>query len=367
MTSGTHALRERLLSRLLGQPDRFLSGEALCAGTNLTRAAIWKHMQSLQAGGWPIESVHGKGYRLPGKGRYPFSEAAIRSFLHREGDAFWRVSLREEVDSTSTRLKEAASLGEPEGAVLIAETQTGGRGRMGRQWSSLPGQGIWMSVLLRPDLAPHQVQTLTLAASVAVVQAIRDTLAGAVGDLDIETRERMAHVCTDIGIKWPNDILWNGRKLCGILTELAAEPDRLSHVVMGIGLNVTHQAADFPEDLRETATSLAQVCASVSQDIHPDRNHLATQILLALARNHGLLCTGRLAEVLSDWRSLSHTLGNQIRVMDPEGPWQAEAVDIGEDGRLKVKGPDGAIRWLLSGEISIRPSGEGVPAQGGSR
>lgn len=366
MTTATQGLREHLLAMLLEEPGRYLSGETLSANLHLTRAAIWKHMQALQARGWPIESVPRKGYRLPEAGRYPFSGAAVQALLRQTGDTFWRVSLQQEVDSTSTRLKEAAATGEPEGAVLIAETQTSGRGRLGRQWASLPGQGIWMSVLLRPDMAPRQVQALTLAASVSVVHALRKAFDETDSQAGGKAWKAAERVVADIGVKWPNDILWRGRKLCGILTELAAEPERLSHVVIGIGMNVSHQTRDFPPELRGTATSLAQVCKAGHMSFTPDRNHLAAHLLRELSRTYGLLCAGRLPDILNEWRHASVTLGRRIRVMDPEGDWEAEAMEIGEDGRLLVRREDGAERWLLSGEISIRPAGTTSAESAGS-
>ena len=359
MTSGTLDLRERLLAMLLMDQGHYVSGEAISRDMNITRAAVWKHMQALQLLGWPIESAPRNGYRLPVHARLPFSEAAISAAMagrKPEGGEplSWRITLKQQVDSTSTRLKEAAASGEPEGAVLFAEEQTGGRGRLGRQWASLPGQGIWMSVLLRPAMAPAEVQTLTLAASVAVVQALRAYLAEEEATRSDADRALLRQASGAIGIKWPNDILWQGRKLCGILTELAAEPERLSHVVIGIGLNVSHDQEDFPPELRHVATSLVQMLSGLGEAFLPDRNRIAAHLLLALDEQYGLLCHGGLERILNRWRDASLTLGQEIQVMDSNGPWPARALEIGEDGRLLVRGSDGTTQWLLSGEISIR-------------
>ena len=359
MMPGTQDLRERLLAMLLLDQGHYVSGEAISRDLNMTRAAVWKHMQALQMLGWPIESAPRNGYRIPVHAKLPFSEAAISAAIAErkpEGGAPlpWRVSLIQQVDSTSTRLKEAAASGEPEGAVLFAEEQTGGRGRLGRQWASRPEQGIWMSVLLRPAMAPAEVQTLTLAASVAVVQALRAYLAEEEAALSEVDRVLLRQASGAIGIKWPNDILWQGRKLCGILTELAAEPERLSHVVIGIGLNVSHAREDFPPELQHAATSLVQILSDLGETFVPDRNRIAAHLLLALNEQYGLLSHGGLESILNRWRDASLTLGQEIQVMDSNGPWPATALEIGEDGRLLVRGPDGNTQWLLSGEISIR-------------
>ena len=362
MMTGTHDVRERILAMLLADRGQFVSGEAISRELNMTRAAVWKHMQALQLMGWPIESVPRNGYRLPVHAPLPFSEAGISAALAgrmpEEGTPLpWRISVAQQVDSTSTRLKEAAALGAPEGTVLFAEEQTGGRGRLGRQWASRPGQGIWMSALLRPALAPAEVQTLTLAASVAVVHALRAYLAEEEAAVSAEEGARIRQVSGELGIKWPNDILWQGRKLCGILTELAAEPERLSHVVIGIGLNVGHTLEDFPPELRSTATSLSLALSGSDSSRSPDRNRMAAHLLLALDTQYRLLCQGGLDSILARWRQASLTLGREITVLDPKGIWSATALEIGEDGRLLVRTPEGGTQWLLSGEISIRQTG----------
>ncbi len=366
MTAASSDIRECLLERLLKEPGCFVSGEEASKGMDMTRAAVWKHMQALQQAGWPIESVTRRGYRiLPGKA-LPYSAPGIRlAFRDWRGKLSaigkvekiateWQVALLTETDSTNTRLKEAAAAGAPEGTALFAERQTGGRGRLGRQWDSKAGSGIWMSVLLRPDMRPEQVQGMTLAASVAVVETLRIVLKESCPD-DAGAGERLA---AGIGIKWPNDILWNGKKLCGILTELAAEPDRLSHVVIGIGINVGQMESDFPPEIRPIAASLVMVAAEAgsmpAKDTWPDRNRIAGLLLHQLDDVYGHYREDGLNSLLTRWRDASVTLGRDILVMDPRQPWPARAVDVGEDGRLLVERADGTRNWLLSGEIGIR-------------
>ena len=378
MTAASSDIRECLLERLLEEPGCFVSGEAASRGLDMTRAAVWKHMQALQQAGWPIESVTRRGYRiLPGK-TLPYSAMGIRLAMRdwngnpgnigkmaRTG-IDWRVTLLTETDSTNTRLKETAAAGAPEGTVLFAEKQTGGRGRLGRQWDSKAGSGIWMSVLLRPDMRPEQVQGMTLAASVAVVETLRIVLKEAFPE-DAGAGERLA---AGIGIKWPNDILWNGKKLCGILTELAAEPDRVSHVVIGIGVNVSQTEADFPPEVRPIAASLHMVATGAgnwpAEDTWPDRNRIAGMLLHQLDDVYGHYREDGLNSLLKRWRDASVTLGQDILVMDPRQPWPARAVDVGEDGRLLVERADGTRSWLLSGEIGIRRI-DGPEAEQGSQ
>ena len=193
-------LQEKILKILASSPERYISGEWISKELGMTRAALWKHMQILSKLGWKIESSTKSGYRLQ-KQQQPFSNAGIKMFLK---DTLFKnhIHFVESCDSTNTRLKQLAAEGAEEGTVVIALEQTGGRGRMGRTWASAKDSGIWMSILLRPDLHPMDVQVLTLAASVAVIETLQP------------------HLSEKPGIKWPNDILVDGRKICGILTEI---------------------------------------------------------------------------------------------------------------------------------------------------
>lgn len=239
-----------------------------------------------------------------------------------------------------------------------------------------------MSVLLRPEMAPDQVQSITLAVSVAVVEALRAFISEVLSETDPTAKESLLG---SIGIKWPNDIWQNGKKICGILTELAAEPEKLSHVIIGIGINVFHSVEDFPPELQSTATSLRlmlsvgspveTLCGTGTTTARPDtellcetgttaekqesgpvldRNRLAALLLKHLS---GVISEHRhegMPGILHRWRAASVTLGREIRIADPVSPWNAQAVDVAEDGRLVVERLDGTRTCLLSGEISIR-------------
>jgi BirA family biotin operon repressor/biotin-[acetyl-CoA-carboxylase] ligase len=255
----------------------------------------------------------------------------------------------ESCDSTNTRLKQLAAEGAEEGTVVIALEQTGGRGRMGRNWASTKDSGIWMSILLRPDLHPMDVQVLTLAASVAVIETLQP------------------HLSEKPGIKWPNDILVDGRKICGILTELSAEIDRVNYVIVGIGLNTAQTTEDFPQELQSTATSIFQhrrtgsrqsmdewdECKTVDEMSLPDRNRITAELLMNIERTYDKLILGNVLEILEKWKEYSVTIGQEITVISLKGPWNALALDITKDGRLIVQKTDGTRHEVLSGEISI--------------
>src|SRR5512141_155286 len=227
---------EIVLSFLAESGDEFVSGEAISDKLGLSRAAVWKYVNALRDQGYGIHAVPTRGYRLveiPDR----LGELELRPLLNTH-DVGHALHWFEEVGSTNDVAKELADEGAAHGEVVVAESQTAGRGRRGRAWASPPGRNLYVSVVLRPELPPSRAAELTLLASVAVCQAVRQ--AGVTA-----------------GIKWPNDLVSRGRKLAGILTELAADPDRVQWVVLGIGINVNLRLEDLPDDLRPIATSLA--------------------------------------------------------------------------------------------------------------
>ena len=226
---------ELVLAFLAEAGDEFVSGEAISGKLGLTRAAVWKHVNALRAAGYRIEAVPARGYRLaevPDR----LTALELRPLLNTH-DLGRELHCYEELGSTNDRAKELAEEGAEHGEIVVAEAQTAGRGRRGREWVSPPRRNLYFSVILRPELPPSRAAELTLVASIAVCDAARQ--AG-----------------VDAGIKWPNDLLASGKKLAGILTELATEPDRVHWVVVGVGVNVNSRPEDFPEELRDEATSL---------------------------------------------------------------------------------------------------------------
>lgn len=311
---------------------RFLSGEDLSRELGISRTAIWKRIASLKKEGYPIEASTKKGYRILSLEAH-YGKSGIQSlletrFLGRE------LKFHQTIDSTNQALKILAMEEAPEGTVVLSDRQEKGKGRLGRTWMSEPGKGIWMSLLLRPQLHPAMVQSLTLAAAVAVCQAIEP------------------YCRNKPGIKWPNDILIDGKKVCGILTEMSAEADRVLWVVVGIGLNVHHNKEDFPLELRETATSM-KLHGNVDHAI--SRSTLTARILNAFEAIYcDYLLNGPL-KMLKEWKERSVTLGRMVSLHKGDEVRRAKVLDIGEDGRLIVELEDGQITEVISGEITLRP------------
>jgi BirA family biotin operon repressor/biotin-[acetyl-CoA-carboxylase] ligase len=320
----------RLLN-LLRQAKDYISGEEISEKLAVSRTAIWKRIGSLKKEGFIIEASTKKGYRLIQSedmyGKVSVQSMLLTRFMGRNLKFF------HEVDSTNNVLKKLAADNAPEGTTVISDIQTAGRGRRGRTWMSAPGLGIWMSVLLKPNLHPSQVQTLTLASSVAVIRALES--------LDIEIP----------GIKWPNDILIGGKKVCGILTELSAEAEKVEWVVIGIGLNVNHDHDDFPNDIKDIATSL-RLSGRTQEPFN--RSEIAAGIINELEAVYMEFLEKGPGWVAEEWKKRNVTLGKRVELVSQTGVTEAEAVDITPDGRLIVRYDDGRNGEVLSGEISLR-------------
>ncbi len=249
------------------------------------------------------------------------------------GDHPWQKQIQwfDTIDSTNTRLKVLARGGAPHGTVLIADSQTGGRGRLGRSFHSPGGCGIYMSVLLRPGCTPDRLMHLTCAAAVAMCGAVEK----AVGIRP--------------GIKWTNDLVYGKRKLAGILTELGLAPNgTVDYAIIGIGLNCCQQEADFPQDIRSTAGSLASV---TGREI--SRAQVAAAMLEALAEMDRTLLTGAEA-ALRRYRADCITLGQQISLVRGGDIRHGKALDIDDAGALLVEFAPGQVETVNSGEVSVR-------------
>jgi BirA family biotin operon repressor/biotin-[acetyl-CoA-carboxylase] ligase len=240
------------------------------------------------------------------------------------------------VESTNDLALRAGDRGEPEGLCVVADRQAAGRGRRGRSWVSPPGLGLYTSILLRPRVPAGQAALLTLAAGLAAADAVHEA-AGVAARL-----------------KWPNDVLLDGRKAVGILTEGATVGGAVAHIVVGIGINVNHGPEDFPPDLRTQATSLF-----LATGTYTDRAALAARLFDAMDRWYGALCNRESDRIVAAARSSSAILGRPICVMTGEDTWDGVAVDLDADGALLVRDASGTIRRLVSEEVSIRvPSAE---------
>ena len=237
----------------------------------------------------------------------------------------------ESTASTNEVAKELARKGAEEGTIVVAEEQRSGRGRLQRGFYSPFAKGIWFSLILRPDFFPMEASKSTRLAAVGVCRAVRSL------------------GLPNAAIKWPNDIMVNGRKLVGILTELSASMEKIDYIIMGIGINTGMERADFPEAFREGATSC---CA---EGVHVSRKTLLAAVLSELEKEYAVAETEGFARVLDNWRNLSCTLGQNVRVVLGTNSYTGKAVDIDKDGCLLVD-TGNEVNRVIAGDVSIRPA-----------
>jgi len=242
-----------------------------------------------------------------------------------------RLQVVAEIGSTNDAIMAAGHAGEAEGLAVLADRQTSGRGRRGRSWASLPGVGIWTSVLLRPPVSPLQAPLLTLMASLATAEAIA----------------RVARV--EPVLKWPNDLLLHGRKVVGILTEMTTTAQRIGQVAIGIGINVHQRPEDFPDRVRETATSI-----DLAAGRRVDRGEVAAALYDSLDRWYAAVCADGMSMVLEAARARTATLGKPVTVDTGGEQWQGTALDLDEDGALLVVDAQGDVQRVLADDVSIR-------------
>lgn len=348
-------LRHRVAAALAAAGETFVSGEALAATLEVSRAAVGKHVAALRTRGFLIEAAPRRGYRLL---RWPDSlEAEAVVPLLRSRRLGWPYQHLPTCESTNAALVQAGLDGAPHGTTVTAEAQTGGRGRRGRRWHSPPGAGLYVSILLRPELAPPEAPPLTLVAAVATAEALSEATG-------LEPR-----------VKWPNDLLIHGRKCTGILLEMNAEPERVHFVVVGVGINVRAPTQPLPPELQETATSLEAALTAASGEtssptttsgeaFSPQPSHwpplLSRPHLLALLLTRLETWTERyVAEgfgpVREAWIDRAAYLGEPVTVVAPDATWHGVALDVDERGALRVQRPDGSVHAVLAGDVTLRP------------
>ena len=313
---------------LLRRQEGFLSGEDIGRELSITRAAVWKGIKKLREEGYEIEAVTNRGYRLTNP-ETMYNKRELEQGLKTKtmGQSIY---FYEETDTTNNRARELALEGAPEGTLVVAEKQTAGRGRRGKVWESPLGTGIWMSLVLRPQIMPAEASVLTLLCGLATAEAIE------------------AETGLSAGIKWPNDILINGKKAVGILTEMDCEMSEVHFVIPGIGINVN--TASFPPEIADIATSLYLECGKTVS-----RRRLVHKVLERLEEHYEtFLRTGSFTAMLEDYRKHCITLGKEVHVLGRE-PFFAEALDNTPEGELLVRRADnGKEEVVFSGEVSIR-------------
>lgn len=322
--------RRTVLKLLQEQEGQFVSGERISETLGITRAAIWKTIGALRKEGYEIESKTRLGYRLVASpDRLTADNVGARISTKTVGRS---ITYFDRIDSTNNYAKQAALNGGEDGLVVIANQQLGGRGRNGRSFQSPPDKGLYLTALLKPEASPMDVLPITALAAVAVCNAV----------------ERTCGVRP--GIKWTNDLVLNGKKLAGILTEMGIEGEsgRLQYVVIGIGTNVNHIREDFSGEVAQMATSLRmELERSVS------RTALAAALIEELDRIYAAL-GGDLSAYLAAYRRDCVTLGKQVRILGSGAERLAEAVDIDDAFGLVVRREDGALETIRSGEVSVR-------------
>lgn len=319
--------REKLLGLLESHREEYLSGEELAKTLAVSRAAVWKAVKSLQQEGYPIDAVTNRGYRLS-RGGDRLSAPGIRKYLE-PGYRDIPITVAEETLSTNTALRALAEAGAPEGTVYIAQGQTGGRGRMGRSFYSPAGTGLYLSLLLRPvSWKPARAAQLTAAAAAAMCEAIREVTG------------------KEPGIKWVNDILLDGKKVCGILTEasFSMESGVLEYAVLGLGVNVYPPEGGFPKELEGVAGA---VLNAPGEDV---RSRLAGEFL-----NRFLAGYERPEDrsFLDTYRRRSVAVGREVTVLSNGHERRAFAYAVDDDCRLLVRYDDGTEQALSYGEIRI--------------
>ena len=312
-------MRNEIL-RVMRSREGYVSGQELCQKFNVSRTAIWKSIRALQEDGYEIEAVPNKGYRILG---YP----ASRLSTERMGR---KIRYFMKIDSTNQYCKRIAEEGAEEGTLVIADEQTAGKGRSGRQWVTPPGKAIAFSLLLRPALPPSRISMVTLVMGLSVCKAVRSLY-----DLPA-------------GIKWPNDVVTSGKKLCGILTEMSAEMGQVHYVVIGVGINAN--LMDFPPEIADIATSIA---LETGRDIN--RAELCAEVCRQFEEDYRVFeRDGNLRSLLLDYNALLLNRGRMVRVLDPRAAYSGMAEGISEEGELLVRRADNSLCQVYAGEVSVR-------------
>ena len=324
-------MRKRILELLRNSGGEPVSGEEISRQLEVSRTAIWKHIQTLKNEGYDIESVPKKGYILKEAPNRLFPQEILSRLQTK-----WlgrNICYRDSVDSSNNLAKALANQGCENGLVVVAEEQGAGKGRLSRGWISPYAKGIWFSVVLKPPFLPQEASKCTLLAAVAVVKAI-NKIAG-----------------VQAAIKWPNDILLLGRKLVGILTEMNAEFGHINYVVIGTGINTNATPDDYPEEVKSLAVS---ICYAATEPF--TRVQLLCDILKNMEELYETAVNEGFGPVLAEWRKYSCTLGQDVKVIAPDMTYYGKAVDIDEEGLLIVRKEDGTLEKVVAGDVSIRPA-----------
>jgi len=320
-------LKSKILALLRERAD-FISGQELCEHFGVSRTAVWKAVGQLKKEGFNIEAVQSRGYRLVQE-----KEVFGRNELESRMKTKWAghpVHFYESLDSTNLQAKLDAERGAGQGTLVVADMQTAGRGRRGRAWSSPAGINVYFTLILKPQFPPDKASMITLVMALAVAEGIREACG------------------VEAGIKWPNDIVVGGKKVCGMLTEMSVERGYIHYVVVGAGVNVGLQK--FPEEIAETAVSLEQECGRKIP-----RAVLVADIMKAFEKYYeNFLEHLDLAGLQKIYNRLLVNCGREVRVLDPKGEFRGVSHGINDVGELLVEREDGTVTAVYAGEVSVR-------------
>lgn len=321
-------LERRMLELFRARDGGLLSGEELAGALCVSRTAVWKHVKNLRAKGYCIESVPSRGYRF-----HSFPDVLCEADLSyglRPKRIGRKIVCVEETDSTNQLAFRAAEEGAEDGTVVLADFQTGGKGRLGRRWESPPGVNVYCSVILRPPILPLNAPQLTFLSAVVVARTIEESTS-------LSPR-----------IKWPNDILINGRKVAGLLNEMSAETDTIHWLVLGIGVNINMSREQFPDDLRYPATSLLLENGSPVSRVTFTRSLIS--LLDAL---YDVFIINGFDPIREEWLARSTIQGKKVRVATGERDVEGTVTGIDPDGALILSLSDGVLHRVLAGDVTI--------------
>jgi len=319
-------MKEKILLLLDEKQGKYLSGEEISNLLSVSRTAVWKQIKSLRSEGYKIESSSRLGYRLPIQDNLLFPQTIQKNLLtHSFGQ---QVYYYPNLESTNNMAKCLANEGAQEGSLIIAEAQSRGKGRLGRSWVSPFGKGLWFSLILRPPLSPLEAPKVVILTAVALQEAIRE------------------YTGLPVGIKWPNDLLLEGKKVAGILLEMSGEMEKINHLILGVGLNVNLEQSDFPAD-----------CLSSSLSLEAKKNFSRVEILqiilIKLEKYYHLFLEKKFSLILNKWKEASLTLGKLIKVTTVHEILEGRAIEFSEQGNLLIKLEDGSIRTITAGDVSL--------------
>lgn len=322
-------IKQVILQAFRDHAGSFISGEELSRVCGCSRTAVWKHIEELRSEGYEIEAVRKAGYKLiAAPDRLSAEEVMAGLDTTRIGQLVYAY---DEVVSTQPLAHELAAKGAPEGTIVLAELQTGGKGRLGRQWHSPKGSGIWMSLIIRPAIPLPKTPQMTLLTAVSMARTIQEQTG------------------VPIKIKWPNDLYIGDKKVCGILTELHAEADCVHYLVIGIGINVNSEAHDFPEELAHIATSLR-----IESRRRVNRLELLQRFCRHFEETYDTYLQRGFQPVREEWEALSYTIGRWVNVQTISQKLEGRAVGLDEEGVLLIEDAAGNRHKVYSADVNYR-------------